>query len=135
MMDPSRAAPAPSDGPTPILEGRPIAKEMEWQATSSHFYCAAVLHVSPEIQNDEIITRLTKRNLFLCHLTENVFTHIDPIYTKALQRELDSTPHQSLEIKLDTMLIRERARYNITPAEADRAIMVILNRRFSNPYP
>lgn len=111
------AAPDPSGtNPhgAPVLEGIPVPKEQEWEAVSSPFYCSSVVHIPGEIQDPLTLSKLGKWNGLLMFLHENLFSHvIEAGYTKAIQLELDQTAPDELHAKLDSIIRREHARFQI----------------------
>lgn len=105
MMDPSG-----SGGPQtePVLEGRPIPKEQEWDAISSDKYCSSVVHIPGEIENMITLSKLSKLNAMLLFLKDHVFGGtIEPAYTREIQQELDQTDENCLAAKLEFIRRRE----------------------------
>ncbi|XP_022862591.1 uncharacterized protein LOC111382786 [Olea europaea var. sylvestris] len=97
----------------PVLEGIPVPEEHTWEAVASPFYCSSVVHIPGEIQDPLTLYKLSKLNGFLMFLQQDIFRVIEPGYTKAIQQELDQTATGSLPAKLDSIIRRERARFQI----------------------
>jgi hypothetical protein len=116
MMNPSSSAPV-SESPQsqPVLEGRPIPKEQEWEAISSGKYCASVVHISGEISDPSTLFQLGKLNGTLLHIQDSVFKGVmQPHYTRVIQEELDRMDEDSLPAGLDFIRRRELYRWGLT---------------------
>ena len=97
----------------PVLEGIPVPKEDTWEAVTSPFYCASVIHIPGEIEDPLTLSKLSKLNGFLLFLQQDVHGAMEPGYTQAIQREVDQTAADSLPAKLDSIIRREHARFQI----------------------
>lgn len=112
-MAPSGSAPVSSGAlsqSTPVLGGIPLPKE---EAVASPFYCSSVVHIPGEIEDPLTLSKLSKLNGFLLFLQQDIYGVIEPGYTRAIQRELDQTAADSLPAKLDSIIRREHARFQI----------------------
>nr|WFQ81718.1 ATP synthase F1 subunit alpha [Coptis omeiensis]WFQ81721.1 ATP synthase F1 subunit alpha [Coptis omeiensis]WGU50317.1 ATP synthase F1 subunit alpha [Coptis deltoidea] len=122
-MAPSGSAPVSSGDLSqgnPVLEGRPVLlgipvpEEHTWEAVDSPFYCAMVVHIPGEIQDPLTLYKLSKLNGFLLFLQQDKLGGVmQPHYTQALQAELNQTAADLLPSKLDSILWRESAWFQI----------------------
>lgn len=84
-----------------------------WEAVSSPFYAASVIHIPGEIEDPYTLSRLSRLNGVLLYLTDNLFHEIRPDYTAQIQRELDQTEPGLLGAKLEQICRREIDRFRI----------------------
>nr|UIF91909.1 cytochrome c oxidase subunit 2 [Crocus sativus] len=97
-----------------ILEGVPVHPDKIWEALSSPFYAASVIHIPGEVEDPLTLYRLSKLNGFLMFITDNIFQRIEAQYTAEIQQELDNTEAASLSDKLEEIRRRELARFGFT---------------------
>ena len=95
------------------MEGRPVPPEHTWEALASPLYCSSVVHIPGDIKDPSTLSKLSKFNGFLMFVHHDIHEVMDPVYTRAMQSELDQTPAESLPEKLDSMMHREYARFNL----------------------
>nr|UGV20254.1 cytochrome c oxidase subunit 2 [Melampyrum roseum] len=97
-----------------ILEGVPVHPDKIWEALSSPFYAASVIHIPGEVEDPLTLYRLSKLNGFLMFLSDNIFQRIEAQYTAEIQQELDKTEAASLSDKLEEIRRREFARFHLS---------------------
>ncbi|GAV62015.1 ATP-synt_A domain-containing protein [Cephalotus follicularis] len=99
---------APNQG-EPISEGHPVSHVILGTPAEA-IYLSGVVHIPGEIEDPLILVKLSKLNGLLLFLQENIYYNMNPAYTKLLQNELNSTPHNELSEKLQSMIERENMR-------------------------